>query len=159
MRIERLDKRAWQRLKTIRLRALLDAPDAFGTTHEEAKTWPDEVWARQAADLPTFIANAGTADVGIVRVSRNGHAPEDAELISMWVADTERGRGVAEALVGAVVTWARQAGMRRILLSVADSNAPAIALYDRLGFRPTGVTGAYPAPREHITEHERAYRL
>ncbi len=157
MRIERLSKQAWRRLKKIRLRALLDAPDAFGTTHEEAETWPDEVWLRQAADLPTFIATAGTVDVGFVRISPEGHAPEDAELISMWVAETARGRGVAEALGDAVVAFAREAGVKRVLLTVADSNTRAIALYERLGFRPTGVTGAYPPPREHITEHERAF--
>ena len=155
MKIERLAGDEWERLKRIRLAALQDAPDAFGSTHEEARGWGDDVWRQQVADLATFIATIDRVDVGIARGASDGSST-DAYLISMWVAPSVRGRRIGEQLVAAVTRWARDAGFSRLKLDVADFNTAAIALYERLGFRPTGETSAHPPPRSHITEHGRA---
>jgi ribosomal protein S18 acetylase RimI-like enzyme len=56
------------------------------------------------------------------------------ELISMWVAPFARGRGVGDALVGAVIRWAEDCGARRVALRVAEGNDHATALYRRHGF-------------------------
>ena len=53
----------------------------------------------------------------------------------------------------------RAGRVRRLLLAVADGNAPAIALYERKGFEPNGEISKFPAPREHISEHQRELRL
>ena len=158
MDVERLTGTEWRRLRRIRLAALEDAPDAFGTTVEAARELPDGAWRQQAEDLPTFVATVDGSDVGIVR-GAIAESKLDAFLISMWVAPSERGRRVGEQLIEAVAGWARDAGFQRLLLDVADGNAPAIALYERLGFRPTGETSRYPSPRSHVTEHRRALML
>ena len=158
MEIERLSSTEWRRLKRIRLAALKDAPDAFGTTLKAAKELPDEAWRQQAEDLPTFIAVVDGVDVGIAR-GATGESTSDAYLISMWVSPAMRGERVGERLVTAVVEWARAAGFKKILLDVADENLAAIALYERLGFEATGETSVYPPPRSHITEHRRALML
>jgi ribosomal protein S18 acetylase RimI-like enzyme len=77
----------------------------------------------------------------------------------MWVAPEARGRGVGEELITAVVDWARASSFARLALDVADHNRHAIALYERSGFRATGVSGTLPAPRQHVTEHRRVLRL
>jgi len=59
----------------------------------------------------------------------------------------------------AVIEYARSRGASRLLLDVGDHNQQAIALYARKGFRPNGQTGALPAPRNHIHEHQRELRL
>ena len=40
-----------------------------------------------------------------------------AELISMWVDPTVRGRGVADALITAIAGWAASAGAATLVLS------------------------------------------
>jgi hypothetical protein len=40
------------RLRAIRLRALLDAPDAFGSTFEETDAQPPESWSKPVAGKP-----------------------------------------------------------------------------------------------------------
>lgn len=157
MEVQRLTLAETLRYRAIRLRALEDAPFAFSTSHDEAAKQPLEWWRDQLSELTTFIAVHQGADAGVVRglllQSR------DALLLSLWVAPEARGRGVGEALIDTVAGWAREHGRRRLLLDVRDDNAPAIALYERKGFVPTGVVTWLPPPREGVREHQRALRL
>ena len=160
--IEHLVPENWQRFREVRLRALADAPDAFGATLAETQARPLSHWRDRLGDTAsaTFLAcNANGDDVGLVVGSRWNGIVETVGLFSMWVAPNARGRGIGGALVDAVIAWARSNGSTRILLDVADGNAPAIALYASRGFLPTGNTGNLPPPRDHITEHEQALEL
>ena len=157
--IQRLAAHEAPRLRAIRLRALAESPDAFGSTYDEAAALPPESWAAQLQSIVTYVALVDGEDVGLVRGAPDEARSDAAWLISMWVAPEVRGQGVGEALVGAVVEWARAGGARRLLLDVGDHNRPAIALYARMGFEPNGRTGSLPAPRSHIREHQRELRL
>ena len=159
LRVERLTVDEAPRLRAIRLRALADAPEAFGTTFEQAAAQPTEIWSEQLQELPTFVAVNDGLDVGMVRCQPDETEPDTALLISMWVAPASRRIGVGDALVDAAIEWARANGVSRLQLYVVDDNAPAIALYARKGFRATGVVVTLPPPREHIREHQRELRL
>ena len=50
------------------------------------------------------------------------------------VEPEQRRRGLATALLGALVEWGAECGARTVWLHVEDDNAPARALYDGLGF-------------------------
>jgi GNAT superfamily N-acetyltransferase len=140
------------------LRALQDAPDAFGSTLEEAVDQPAESWSRQLLELTTFVAVRNGTDLGLVRCARD-ESSDTAWLISMWVAPEIRRMGVGAVLVDLVIDWARSNGVNRLLLDVGDDNAAAVALYDGKGFKPNGKVGALPSPREHIREHQRELTL
>src|SRR5262245_14939127 len=47
--VRRVRAEEWERLRTIRLRALSDAPMAFGSTLADEQTRPDEFWRGRAA--------------------------------------------------------------------------------------------------------------
>ena len=157
--IKRLAVDEGLRLRTIRLRALADAPDAFGSTYDEVAAWPLDSWAAQLQKIATFVAVVDGEDVGLVRGARDALQPDAAWLISMWVSPEVREQGVGEALIDAVVEWARISGVRRVLLDVGDHNQPAIALYARKGFEPNGKIGSLPPPRSYIREHQRELQL
>lgn len=159
MKIHRLTPDEWKRLKQIRLTALSDAPDAFGSTLERAQSYSAEDWFRHIGELPTFVATIDDTDVGMARGAPDESDPTMAFLISMWVATDARGHDVGEQLVQAVAGWARDTGFKQLALDVADDNKPAIALYNRMNFRPTGETGTLPPPRTHVTEHRRVLTL
>lgn len=159
IRLDQLTASEGRRLRSIRLRALLDAPDAFGTTLDQASAQPAEAWSKQVVEIPAFVAVKDGRDVGLVRCARDQDKMDTAWLISMWVAPEVRRTGLGAALVDLVIEWARTNGISRLLLDVADVNRPAIALYDLKGFKPNGEAGALPAPRQHITEHQRELRL
>ena len=104
------------RLRALRLRALADAPTAFGSTLAREEAFTDDVWRDRAA----------------------GGASGKPLLVGMFVEGVERSRGIGVALVEAVVAWARAHGATRLYLWVTATNDPAVALYDKCGFRPTG---------------------
>lgn len=70
-------------------------------------------------------------------------APPDADLADLAIAPDARGRGLGRALLDAVIAAARDAGVSRIFLEVRESNAPAIALYERAGFAECGKRSRY----------------
>jgi ribosomal protein S18 acetylase RimI-like enzyme len=156
--IERLAPDGWPRLRALRLRALADSPDAFGTTlaQDEARPIGDWRMRLEIAENATFLANENGTDIGLVVGTpwEWEKSAQAAGLFAMWVAPEARGAGVGGALVDAVISWARAEGFARVLLDVADSNGPAIRLYESKGFLPTGNTGSLPPPRDHIPEHE-----
>ena len=157
--IERLAVDQGSRLRTIRLRALADAPDAFGSSFEEVAAQAPESWAMQLQEKATFVAVMDREDVGLVRAARDDLLPGAAWLMSMWVCPECRGQGVGESLIDAVIEWARASGVRRVILDVGDHNQPAIELYERKGFEPNGTTGSLPPPRSHVREHQRELRI
>ena len=60
-----------------------------------------------------------------------------------------RRRGIAEALLHELLRRAEEKGLAFVTLEVRASNAPAIALYEKLGFAPVGVRkNYYSAPVE-----------
>lgn len=61
---------------------------------------------------------------------------------SAWIEDVVvredfRGRGLGRALLDAVLAWARSQGAVRAQLLADLDNAPALAFYERVGWRPT----------------------
>jgi GNAT superfamily N-acetyltransferase len=70
---------------------------------------------------------------------------EDCWLEDLFVDESARGAGLGEALVACALDRARARGCGRIELDVSESNRPAWALYERMGFSP-----AYKPPAPNV---------
>lgn len=140
MEVRRLKPDEWAALRVIRLRALADAPDAFGATYTHAVTLGDDEWRARAdpADGAVFVVDGPTGLIAMAIGGPAPTAPEAAALFAMWVAPEARRRGLGAALVTAVKAWAIEAGYRGLGLGVTTTNAPGIALYERMGFTDSG---------------------
>src|SRR5882762_3516310 len=96
--LRRITAEEWQLWRDVRLRALADAPYAFGSTlaywQEEGR---EERWRSRLTEVPlNVLAVAGDSPLGQV----SGTAVDSegrVELISMWVDPSARGVGVGEA--------------------------------------------------------------
>ena len=136
----------WEQHRALRLEMLRDAPDAFWTTLEEAITLDEATWRARITSMFYVQARFGDNPVGSVGLWDGfGPDPEEGSLIAMYVAPRARGQHVGERLVRAVLEEAGRRGRPRVVLQVASNNAPAIGLYDRMGFALTG--GSTPHPR------------
>lgn len=72
-------------------------------------------------------------------------ALDEAELLSIAVAVTERGQGVGRALLETGLRHLFSSGMTEIFLEVAEANESALKLYQRLGFKLVSRREAYYA--------------
>jgi ribosomal protein S18 acetylase RimI-like enzyme len=140
-------------LKTLRLRALAGAPDAFAHTHAEISAKPESYWLELARSVTEpgrhamFVAEENGVPVGMAFGLVDAEQSTRAHLGGMWVDPEARGRGVGQALSDAVIAWARGRGLVDIVLSVTEGNKTALALYERQGFALTGRRGPHPNNR------------
>lgn len=70
-------------------------------------------------------------------------AADEAEIITIAVDPAQRGRGIGAALVTSAAAEAKAFGASSLILEVAEDNAAAIRLYERLGFDVIGRRPAY----------------
>ncbi|MBV2153108.1 GNAT family N-acetyltransferase [Kitasatospora sp. SUK 42] len=155
-RIERIGREDWQRLRKVRLAQLLDTPMAFGEPYEYARHQGEGNWRARTnwvnePDKIGLVAVDDTGEwVGTMLSVPNGEHPRAVDLIGVWVDPAHRGRelGVADALLDAVLAWARVRRAGRMLLGVHEANHRAAAFYRRRGFAYTGGETPYVLDRE-----------
>jgi GNAT superfamily N-acetyltransferase len=125
-------------LRALRLRALSDTPDAFGSTYERELARTDADWRRWLSPGATFILTDEDGPKGIVAGGHNVADRRIVQLMAMWVDGSLRGRGAADALVSSVLAWASTEGALVVRLAVIESNVRARRCYQRQGFLDTG---------------------
>lgn len=76
-----------------------------------------------------------TQDVGAVGVALCVQDNDLAGILSFAVAPTQRRTGLGTEILASALHWARISGARTAWLQVISSNAGAIALYEKFGFR------------------------
>ncbi len=135
--------------KDVRLRALADTPLAFGSTYARESKFPDEEWIARATRMNGeksvgFLAIDGDSPCGIAVCFLNQENPEEAQLVSMWVAASHRQHGLGRMLVKEICAWAKLRKATYLQLLVTSINQSAILFYERLGFSQTGRTEPYP---------------
>jgi ribosomal protein S18 acetylase RimI-like enzyme len=131
-------------LWALRLRALADDPEAFGTTHDEALVRGSESVLRRLREsddehfyLGAFAGDGDAELAGMVRVDREAGRKDQhkAGITAMYIAPEWRGLGLGRALLEEVIARARQmAGLEQVRLGVVTTNTAAVALYRSLGF-------------------------
>ncbi|MFC0408432.1 GNAT family N-acetyltransferase [Roseomonas elaeocarpi] len=154
--IRRLVAADAEAFRVLRLAALQGAPDAFGSSPEEAPDLdgcrarlapPNTVFGAFHRDAPASGAPPGEAGPqgegtlrGMAGFSRNTGLKQRHKgfLWGVWVDPVLRGTGTGRALVEAVIARAR-GEVEALQCTVTTGNAVARALYQRLGFVPYGI--------------------
>lgn len=86
-------------------------------------------------------------------------ASDEAELLSIGVAPSFRGRGIGARLLREVIDRCREAGARRLFLEVDVDNRFAQRLYESFGFERVGVRPDYYRHRDGTTSDAWTMRL
>jgi len=81
----------------------------------------------------------------LFRVALFGAGGGEAEVLTIATRPQARGQGIARALMAQGLGLAAELGVQTMFLEVAADNAPALGLYQSLGFQQTGQRKAYYA--------------
>ncbi len=104
-----------------------DVPDARRSLHAQLLT---------AIRLPTafarFTSDGAPIAWGLAVADRT-----EVGLFDVVTSPAARRQGAARRLVTTLIAWGLAQGASRAFLQVVATNAPAIALYEKLGFRET----------------------
>jgi len=128
------------RFLSFRRAALTNDPDAFRILPADDAAIREEAWrARLERDHVVGIERGGDL-VGVGGFSRFVGAKLDHKglIWGMYVAPAERGAGVADEIMRALIETAR-GQVRQIQLTVMADNARALAFYERHGFELYGI--------------------
>lgn len=141
MVIRTLDPSECAAFWAIRLTALQESPDAFGSTYEEEVALsPEAKHARCQWTPENFVVGAFDSDGRLVGIA--GFRREDrtknrhkGSVYGMYVEPEFRGKGVGRALLTEALRLIRQLpGVERVLIDAVAGNAAAESLYESFGF-------------------------
>ncbi len=137
--IEHLGPDDWRDFREIRLRALADAPTAFGVLLADAEQQPEDTWRSRLDQGDPILAVR--EDDRLVAMGAGWLPPDETDRMvvwGMWTAPEARGRDYARALLDRLVDEARAQGRRIVELHVTEGNDTARRLYEGCDFVATG---------------------
>lgn len=101
-----------------------------------------EAWAGELATHRFHLAEVDGEPVGYAKLGAvtmpTEHTPADRELRQLYLAESAKGTGIADALMRWTIDTARAEGAAALFLSVYVDNARAIRFYTRYGLRDIG---------------------
>lgn len=109
----------------------------------------DEVRAFQCKRPASLLRGASREVKGFVLARV---AADEAEILSIAVAQDARGFGLAKALMQAIMSDLYADRIDTLFLEVDESNTAAVRLYKTLGFRQVGERKSYYTPQEEAGE-------
>lgn len=142
--IIKLPPSKWHIYKDIRLKALYDDPQAFGSTYEVESTFSDEKWQERPLDNNTIILVAMDQEKVVGMVGAHWEHWEKvrhiAHIWGMFVDKEYRGQGIGRHLMEEIELKAKERPhTEKIKLEVVTDQETALELYKNLGYREVGV--------------------
>ncbi len=123
-----------------------DKAEACASLHAQGFAHP---WSKgEVAELIASSSTLAAAALDPVNGRLRGFvlsrlAADEAEILTIAVEAASQGRGVGRALLSENLRQSANAGARTMFLEVDKDNAPAVALYRRLGFVKVGERAGY----------------
>lgn len=142
--VRELTERDANAFKALRLRALREHPEAYGSSFEEEEGMPPEQVIQRFTmpDSPAFGAFDGDHLIGVANLTRSLRVKtrHRTMLTGMYVAPQARNQGVGLALLKTALDCAKQqADLEDVVLAVTVGNESARHLYLKAGFVPYSV--------------------
>jgi ribosomal protein S18 acetylase RimI-like enzyme len=140
-----LGQQDWRDLRAIRLEALRSEPAAYSSSFEETLARSDEHWQQRLASYHSvhLLARVQSRPIGMV----GGYLGSDegdesvAVVFGMYVAREYRGRGIGRLLLSSLIDrLSALPQISTIRLGVTETQDPARALYESMGFQVIGKT-------------------
>ena len=130
------------------VREIVVAAETFAYDPSMSSSQAQDIWVEGTPGLTIVAIDEGEI-VGTAKMGPNHPGPgSHVATASFMVAADARGRGVGTGLCRFALAWAKERGYTGMQFNaVAESNRPAVGLYQREGFTVIGtVPGAFAHP-------------
>jgi [ribosomal protein S18]-alanine N-acetyltransferase len=119
---------------------------ALATLHGASfhRGWSDGEFEQLLIDR-NVVAHRATVGSNLVGFILSRLAADEAEILSVAVASSRRGKGLARRLLDLNLRRLAGLGTHAVFLEVDEGNVPARRLYQRAGFRDVGRREGYYA--------------
>lgn len=132
----------WQLYRDIRLKALKEEPQAFGSTYVDNSKRPDEFWMQRLDDASKMFsqwlvfAKVDKKIVGMVGAFLE--KLDEAHVIAVYVVPEAREKGISKMLMKELLAKIKTNGeIKKIVVDVNPEQVAALNLYKHSGFRIT----------------------
>ncbi|MFT6125281.1 MAG: GNAT superfamily N-acetyltransferase [Shewanella sp.] len=113
----------WEIYRRLRLLALQDSPDSFGSTYEREAEFTDEEWisrlnaSNRAKHALPLIAELDGVAVGLAwgQIHSSSSIPmntDAAHVYQMWMSPRARGYGLSKLLLNSIIDWAKKSNRK-----------------------------------------------
>ncbi|MFO0388691.1 MAG: GNAT family N-acetyltransferase [Alphaproteobacteria bacterium] len=123
----------------LRLRSLKEHPESFLFAYEEAVNWPLNRFEK-AMERPWIGAFDDKTMIGFVGMMPNNSMKlkHKANVGPVYVTPEMRGKGIAKAMLQAIILKAQEMGIELLQLSANALHPEVVSLYKSVGFEPYG---------------------
>ncbi len=125
--------------KAVRLEALQREPGMFCSSYATEAAFTDEQWQGRimGSNQSRFGLYYGEELIGITGIIIEDAAREEAYLTHSYIRKEHRGKGLSRLLYEARIAWAKERGIKRLLISHRASNTASMKANQKFGFRYT----------------------
>lgn len=152
--------------KNLRLEALLEEPQAFGSSYKDHKDLPDEKWQEWHSNYKSgerdwmVFAEMNGELIGMAGAYQTDEniKKNEANIIAVYVTKKARGNGVSKLLMNKLLNVLKNSLIKKAKLAVNKDQTAAVKLYESFGFIITGkdnmVLGDGIAHEEYVMEKD-----
>lgn len=140
IQIIRLPPGRWNEYKALRLRALKDDPQAFGSSYAKEVAYSDEKWQERTNDGVLFASNSNNL-IGMMGIwqSQEDKESKTANIFGVYVIPEFRGKGISKMLMQSLLDELKSnTSISKLKLTVNKNQLSAVKLYEAFGFKITG---------------------
>ena len=129
--------------RKLRLEGLQNNPEAFGSSFEEEKEYPIELFAGRFESQGSYTLGVFDHEelVGVATLVQESKLKlkHKAGIFAVYVSPGMRGLGIGKRLMVDAINKAKELkGVEQLILTVVSTNASAKNLYSSLGFEVFG---------------------
>lgn len=138
-----LNKNHAKLYRELRLKGLIEAKVAFGSSYEEEAFLPLEFFENRLSDQNHMTFGMFDEDklIGIATIRRSHHkkTKHNGHLEAMYIDRVYQNKGVGKKLLKDLMDFSQNKGVINFFLTVTITNVQAISFYKSIGFEIYGI--------------------